>query len=148
MNWKETAKKWPPLFWINAKLKCYELKRDQSRLKREYEAKAASSGFSYEADKAVEEFKRRHRRYRPAYVPVHVGSLRIFWVGANQDQDESGFLQALHRLGNVRVFRNIEGKYGWWSGNTTALGSSTFTVIRQTNDEALLKQVVLSLIHI
>jgi spore maturation protein CgeB len=142
MNWKDSAKQCPPLYWINAKLKCYELKRDQSRLKCEYEAKAASNGFSYEADKAVEEFKRRHRRYRPAYVPVQVGSLRIFWVGANQAQDESGFLQALHRLGKVTVFRNIEGKYGWWRGNTTALGSSTFAEIRQTNDEALLKQVV------
>ena len=98
MNWKETAKKWPPLYWINAKLKCYELKRDQSRLKREYEAKAASSGFSYDADKAVEEFKRRHRRYQPGYVAAPLGSLRVFWVGTNKDQEESDFLQALHRL--------------------------------------------------
>ena len=142
MNWKETAKKWPPLYWINAKLKCYELKRDQSRLKREYEAKAASSGFSYDADKAVEEFKRRHRCYQPGYVAAPLGSLRVFWVGTNKDQDESGFLQALHRLANVTVFHNIEGKYGIWSGNATAPGSSTFAEIRLSNDEALLKQVV------
>lgn len=141
MNWKETAKEWPPLYWINAKLKCYELKRDQSRLKREYEAKAASSGFSYGEDKAIEEFKRRHRCYQPGYVAAPLGSLRVFWVGTNKDQDESGFLQALHRLANVTVFHNIEGKYGIWSGNATALGSSTFAEIRQINDEVLLKQI-------
>ncbi len=142
MNLREMAKKTPAIYWINAKHKCYQLKRDLSSLKREYEAKAVSSGFSYEADQAVEEFKRRHRRYRPAYVPAPVGSLRIFWAGASQDQDESGFLQALSRLGKVTVFHNIEGEYGWWKGNTTALGSSTFAEIRQANDDELLKQVV------
>ena len=142
MSWKETAKEWPLLCWINSKLKCYVLKRDQSRLKREYEAKAVSSGFSYDADKAVEEFKRRHRSYQPGYVEAPLGALRVFWVGTNKDQDESGFLQSLHRLANVTVFNNIEGKYGVWMGNTTAPRAATFAEIRLFNDEALLKQVV------
>lgn len=141
MNWRETAKKWPPLYWINAKLKCYQLKRDQSRLKRKYEAKAVSSDFSYDAYKAVEEFKRRHRLYQPNFVAAPFGSLRVFWVGTHKDQDESGFLQALRRLANVTVFHNIEGEYGIWSGNATEPGSSTFAEIRQANDEALLQQI-------
>lgn len=141
MSWKETAKELPLLYWINAKLKCYKLKRDLTRLAREYESKAAASGFSYVAEKAVEECKLRHRRYRHHYVPAPLGALRVFWVGTNQSQDESGFLQALHRLANVTVFYNIEGKYGSWSGNATAPGLSTFAEIRRANDEALLKQV-------
>jgi len=141
MNWTETAKKWPLLLWINAKLKCYYLKRDLARLARAYESKSAATGFSYDADKAVEEFKRRHRRYCPSFVPAPLGFLRIFWVGTNQSQDESGFLQALHRLANVTVFHNIEGKYGIWNGRATAHGPSTFAEIRQANDEALLKQI-------
>jgi spore maturation protein CgeB len=141
MNWKETIKKWPLLYWINAKLSCYKLKRDLRRLKKDYEAKAASSGFSYTSDNAVEEFKSRHRRRCPNYIPAPFGSLRIFWVGTNRDQDESGFLQALHRLAKVTIFYNIEGNYGIWSGNTKLPGSSSFTNIRLKNDEALLEQI-------
>jgi len=142
MNWKEALKKLPLLYWINAKFKCYELKRDQSRLKREYEANAASSGFSYDADKAVEEFKRRHRRYRPAYVSVNSGSLRVFWVGASQSQDESGFIQALQRLSRVTIFYNITAQYGLWFGNVAEQNTASFAEIRQANDQALLHQIV------
>jgi spore maturation protein CgeB len=142
MGWKEIAKKWPMLYWVNAKLKCFYLKRDLARLAFEYESKAASSGFSYDAENAVDEFKRRHQRYRDGYAPVPYGALRVFWVGTNQSQDESGFLQALNRLAKVTVFYNIEGKYGSWSGNAKTLESSTFGEIRRINDEMLLKQVV------
>jgi len=137
MNWKDAAKKSRFLYWINAKLKCYELKRDLARLAREYESKAAESGFIYDAAKVVEEFKRRHKRYCPDYVPTQLGALRVFWVGTSQSQDESGFLQALHRLAKVTVFHNIEGKYGIWGGN----GTATFAKIRQANDEGLLNQI-------
>jgi spore maturation protein CgeB len=142
MNWKETAKKWPLMYWINAKLKCYELKQGLARFALEYNFKAAVSGFNYDADKAIDEFKRRHRRYCPAFIPAPLGSLRVFWVGTNQDQDESGFLQALHRLAKVTVFHNIEGEYGSWSGKATVSGSSSFEEIRRANDETLLEQVV------
>jgi spore maturation protein CgeB len=142
INWKEIFKKFAPLYWLNARIKAYKLKRDLARLACEYESKAASSGFSYDAEKAVDEFKRCHQRYRHGYAPVPYGALRVFWVGTHQSQDESGFLQALNRLAKVTVFHNIEGKYGIWSGNATALGSSTFAEIRRTNDETLLKQVV------
>lgn len=141
MNWKETAKKFPLLYWINAKLKCYQLKRDLARLAREYEFKAAVGGFSYVAEKAVEEFKHRHRHYCPDFVPRVPGELRVFWVGTNRSQDESGFLQALHRVCNVKVFHNIQGEYGIWGGNVTVAGVPTFAEIRQANDDALLQQI-------
>ena len=141
MNWKEIAKESPLLYWINAKLKCYELKRDLARFAQEYESKAAASGFTYVAEKAVEEFKRRHQSYRQDYVPAPLGALRIFWVGTNQNQDESGFLQALNQLAKVTVFLNVEGKYGSWSGNAKTSDLSTFAEARRANDEALLKQV-------
>lgn len=138
MNWKEALKKLPLMYWINAKFKCYELKRDQRRLKHYYKDKATSSDFFYDAYNAVEEFKRRHQRYRPAFVPVPLGSLRVFWVGTSQSQDESGFIQALQRLSIVTIFYNSEGKYGLWSGNPT----TSFAEIRQSNDQALLHQIV------
>lgn len=141
MNWKQTAKKWPLLYWVNTKFKCYELKRDLARLACHYESTAAASGYSYAEDKAVEEFKLNHRRYRPNHTPAQYGTLRVFWVGANQSQDESGFLQALRRLCNVTVFTNSEGKYGLWDGNTTGAAVPTFAEIRLANDEALLQQI-------
>lgn len=137
MSWKEIAKKSLLLYRINAKLKGYELKRDLAKLAQDYESKATASGFRYDAAKVVGDFKCRHRHYRPDFAPVPLGALRVFWVGANQSQDESGFLQALHRLCKVTVFQNVEGKYGFWYGNF----STPFAEIRRANDEALLKQI-------
>lgn len=141
MSWKETAKSVPLLYWINAQRRCYQLKRDLARLAIDYGTRADECGFVYQAEAAVEEVKRRHRRYRPDFTPTPVGALRVFWVGANQSQDESGFLQALKRLSEVTVFLNIEGKYGLWGGDATAPGGRSFSAIRRANDEALLKQI-------
>jgi spore maturation protein CgeB len=141
MSWRDVAKRSRWLYWINAKIKCFKLKYALASLARSYQAKAAVSGISYEPNKAVEEFKRRHRRLRPAYKPATKNDLRIFWVGTNQSQDESGFLQALNRIADVTVFRNIDGNYGIWGGDTTDGKISTLSEIRQANDSALLIQV-------
>lgn len=37
---------------------------------------------------------------------------RIIWVGANYEQDYSGFVQALSRIGDVTVFTRNSGSYG------------------------------------
>ncbi len=140
-HWKETAKKFALLYWLNASHKCFQLKRDLRRLGREYESRAAASGFSYVAENAVDEFKQRHRHYGPDFVPRVPGELRVFWVGTSQSQDESGFLQALHRVCKLTVFHNIQGDYGIWGGNVTVAGVPTFAAIRQANDDALLQQI-------
>ena len=141
MNWKDLAKRLRWLYNINAKFKCYQLKYALFRLALSYEAKAAKAGFVYDPDEAVNEFKRRHRHLRPTYKPTTKGALRIFWVGTSQSQDESGFLQALHRIADVTVFRNIDGKYGIWSGSAVDGKFSTLSEIRQANDSAILMQV-------
>src|SRR5689334_11660555 len=112
MTLKEIAKNSSVLYWINAKIKCYELKRDLNRLVQDYKKKAVACGFTYEPEEAKREFKRRHRLYRSDFVPREVGTLRVFWVGNNQNQDESGFIQSLQRACGVTVFYNVEGKYG------------------------------------
>jgi spore maturation protein CgeB len=137
MDWKLTFKKSSLLYCINAKLKCHQLKRNLARLAREYEFKANATGYCYNEEQAVLEFKLRIQRYGSSYLPAQSGALRVFWVGASQSQDESGFLQALHRLAKVTVFNNIDGNYGLWSGNKTA----SLTEIRQANDDELLKQI-------
>lgn len=137
MSLREFLKKWPPLYRINARLKCYELKRDLARLAQHYESRATFSGFRYSADKVVADFKSRHLKYHPDFAPVPLGALRVFWVGANKSQDETGFLQALRRLCSVTVLQNFEGEYGLWDANS----STPFAEIRRANDEALLKQI-------
>jgi spore maturation protein CgeB len=137
MNWKEIAKKSDLLSWINSKFKCYELKRGLARLGREYESKANIYGYDYDSKKAIEEFKSRHHKYRPDFAPVGLGVLRVFWIGASQSQDESGFLQALHRVANVTIFYNSYSGYGLWQGD----GKVSFAEVRKVNDDAIYKQV-------
>jgi len=40
------------------------------------------------------------------------GTLRIFWVGANYEQDRAGLLQGLSKFGEVIIFKNKNGEYG------------------------------------
>lgn len=137
MNWKEILKRSSLIYWFNAKFKCYELKTDLARLTRKYESKANINDYDYDSKVAIEEFKSRHRRYRPDFAPVALGSLRVFWIGVCQSQDESGFLQALNRLANVKIFYNSYGGYGLWQGD----GKASFAEVRKANDDAIYKQV-------
>jgi len=141
MIWKTYAKKCQLLNWINARLKCFQLKRGLARLTREYGRKSAITGFQYNAAQAVEEFKRRHRQRCPHFTPPARGQLHIFWVGTTQSQDESGFLQALCRVAKVTVFHNINGKYGIWTGESNTGEVPSFDDIRRANDECLLSQI-------
>jgi len=137
LNWREFAKRIRLLYWINAEFKCYELKRGLTKLKSQYDSMAIAADYIYKEDNALAEFSRRLQCYRPNYTPVSKGDLRLFWLGANQAQDESGFLQALRRVCNVTVFKNIDGNYGIWYGRE----NSSFAEIRCVNDEALLTQI-------
>lgn len=143
MKIKEILKKSSTIYWINAKIKCYQLKRDLDLLAHDYNKRALSSGVTYESESAIAEFKRRHNAYRCGLVTRKPGNLRVFWIGTNQDQDESGFIQALQRLSNVTVFHNSQGKYGILPGNTvTQNAPQSFAEIRKANDQALLNQIV------
>lgn len=141
MIWKNIAKKSSLLNWVNSKFKSYELKRELAFLSQYYDYKATISDFTYNEESAIEHFKCRHLKYRPDFIPVPKGELHVFWVGTNKDQDESGFLQALHYLTKVSVFHNIKGNYGSWSGDETTCGVTGFFEVRRANDEALLNQI-------
>jgi len=138
---KTILKKSRTLYWINAKIKCFQLKRDLALLARGYKKRAHDAAFTYEPKASIQEFRRRHGVYRHDFVSRVPGKLRVFWIGTNQDQDESGFIQALQRLCSVTIFYNIEGKYGIWPGNPAAQNAPTFAEIRWANDQALLQQI-------
>lgn len=140
MNIKELLKKNRLLYSFNAQIKRYTLKKDLVKLSNKYNAKAQLSGFKYDANEVVKEFKRRCQNYDPSFVPREAGELRIFWIGANQSQDESGFLQALKRISRVSVFQNIMNEYGIWNGND-GHRMAAWDEVRSANDEALLSQI-------
>lgn len=138
---KTIAKKSDLLSRINAKLKCYQLKRDLAKLARGYNARAVEANLQYDVNSAIEEFKRRHQLYCSHFSPRTPGNLRVFWVGTVQSQDESGFLQALHRICTVSVFHNIKGTYGLLTSGACASEAITAANIIRANDEALLRQI-------
>ena len=90
MNWKEIAKKWPLLYWINAKLKCFYLKRDLARLSSEYQKKVTNYRISYSAGQAVTTFKSRHKlknpNFRDAYLEFRVFAIKLSECNAGVDQ--------------------------------------------------------------
>jgi len=141
MDWKKVAKKSSILNWINSNLKNYKLKLDLRNMSHYYKKKAAKLNFSYDANMAISEFKCWHKANAPDYVPLTEGALRVFWIGSNKDQDESGFLQALQRLANVTVFHDFEGEYGTWSGEGSGFESPYFEKVREINDGLLFEQL-------
>jgi spore maturation protein CgeB len=137
MNFREYLKKFSLLYWLNSILKAGALSRDLAKLTSYYNKKATEMGYAYSPSRAVIGFKERCILRNPCFEARSIGHLRVFWIGANKDQDESGFLQALHRIGKITTFVNIEGEYGIWYGkNNTSISD-----IRATNDKALLDQI-------
>lgn len=141
MSWKEFAKKSSLIYGINARLKCFQLKRGLAELARDYQRMAEKAGYQYDAGEAVEQFKRRHRAICPGFIARTPGKLRVFWLGTTQSQDESGFLQALRRIADVVVFHNVTGKYGIWTGDRPDGKFASFEDTRHENDEALIRQL-------
>tara|TARA_B100000519_G_scaffold95239_1_gene82703 strand:+ start:2424 stop:3695 length:1272 start_codon:yes stop_codon:yes gene_type:complete len=142
IDWRKIAKKSALLFWINAKVKGFKLKRDLARLSTEYQRKAITSNINYSEDKTVADFKSCLGLKYPNFTPTFSEPLRIFWVGTNRDQDESGFIQALQRLARVTVFYNHKGLYGTWGGDAMSSSSNNIEETRKANDDSLLKQVM------
>lgn len=129
------------LNWINSEIKSRKLKKNLCKLERKYLLKAERKGFTYSVSTAIQNFKNEHKKNAPNFVAKDPGSLRVFWVGSNINQDESGFLQSLKRLTDVTVFHNFKGHYGTWSGQSVELDALTFEHIRKVNDKELIEQV-------
>lgn len=64
-------------------------------------------------------------------------NLKIFWVGASEAQDYSGFIQALSQYGTLEFFKKADGSYG----QHFPLYKTFDDDIRKTNDDLLLSQV-------
>jgi spore maturation protein CgeB len=143
MNLKDRAKKYTLFRKVNAFYKSIYLAINIKLLSFNYKFKILISDFKYSEDNVIKNFKRRCNFNAQKFSSKPLGSIRIFWVGTNLDQDKSGFLDALKRIGHVLIFTNIAGRYGLWNGDKNK-PNPTFYEIRRANDEMLIKQVRLA----
>jgi spore maturation protein CgeB len=138
---KEILRQCPPVAAANRMHKASQLRAGLHRLASGYERLAARTGFVYSEERAIAEFRLRLSGLQRNREAPAVGELRIFWVGANRDQDESGLLQALRRIGNVTAFRNWQGGYGQWYWDARGHVRTYDPAIVSRNDGCLVSQV-------
>lgn len=138
---KQALKGLPPVAAINSAFKARQLRCDLRRLQERYAAQAARRGYAYSDDAAIEEFRRRLSQMKPGWSPRQCGGLRIFWVGANRDQDESGFLQGLRRIAEVIEFQDWKGTYGLCFTDSMGRVQTFDREIVAANDRCLQSQI-------
>lgn len=126
---------------LNAIFKAHQLRAGLRRLAKQYTDCATFKAVHYEEDAAVARFRSRIRDLRHEGFPKKEGDLRVFWVGSNRDQDESGFLQALRKIATVIEFRNFKGGYGQWYWDQDGQVRVFDPAIVALNDRCLLEQV-------
>ena len=131
----------PPVALSNKFIKAHQLRSGLRRLKAHYAKQANERSLGYLEERAVGNFQRLLFTLHPKTYPKKVGDLRIFWAGANRDQDESGFLQALRRLGNVIELHNCKGDYGQWYWDDRGRVQVYDPSIVSLNDQSLLSQI-------
>lgn len=137
-NWLRSVR---GLAALNATVKAHQLRAGLQHLAKCYADCSAAKGVHYEERAAVAEFRKRLLELRPQGFPKKEGYLRVFWVGANRDQDESGFLQALRKIATVIEFRNFKGGYGQWYWDEDGQVRVFDPSIVALNDRCLLEQV-------
>lgn len=131
----------PFLAAVNSTLKARQLRAGLRSLAEHYKNQVEKRSFRYQEQAAIDEFRRRQLNLNPDHHPKKPGDLRIFWVGANRDQDESGFLQALRRIGTVIEFHNWKGSYGQWYLDSLDRVRVYDPAITALNDRSLKSQI-------
>jgi len=138
MYLKEILKKNSFFFYINKHIKCYLMWIGRYRLNTYYTKKAKSINYEYSKEDSINSFKSRHKSLNPNFLAKPIGKLRVFWIGTNINQDNSGFLQALKKICDVKVYENDYGDYGIRSSHfDSRMSEHTISLVKE-NDEMLL----------
>lgn len=115
-NLKARLRKLTWLYSVNARLKCWQTKRSYSATIKRY-AGMMSNG----PDIPLANLRQDGWRHlRP----------RVFFMGTDEQQDKSGFVQALQRVADIEVFTREDGS---WGQNDPA----TYDVRRRRNTQRL-----------
>jgi spore maturation protein CgeB len=109
---KEILKEYPLIYRINASVKARRLHRHLGKFTKYYEYKAKKKDLVYSEVEVLHKVLDKIKCLGIDTQSRSRGSLRIFWVGTDWNQDNSGFLQALRTFGEVNIFTDINGRYG------------------------------------
>ena len=104
LNIKKSLKNIGLLYNGNARLKAWSVRKSYNDTIRYYAKKKLRGSFaSLLNERAGDRIKRLKNLDRP---------LNIFFLGTDEQQDRSGIIQALERLGNLTYFTGADGSYG------------------------------------
>lgn len=133
---KSLFKKIGVLRGFNASYKRLKTSFDSWKIGRDYQRLIDQKGVKCSEEQVVGELKKRLSQRRLNFLTTNDRRARVFWLGANYNQDNGGFLQGLSRFGDVVSFKNAKGEYGF------EYSSRLFDPeLIKRNGELLLKQV-------
>ncbi|MFZ2412560.1 MAG: glycosyltransferase [Candidatus Methanoperedens sp.] len=142
MEFKNILKNNNYIYNINAYIKAVKTKKVSEKLSHYYNEKAQKEGLSYEPEKIPQMVQERIKQRGISLTDITDRRLRIFWVGANKEQDYSGFLKGLEKFGEVITFANRQGKYG------QEFSTKTYdTEVVENNSNCLIEQIDTALKH-
>lgn len=142
MMWKikKKLKKIRIIYGLNSRIKARINSRRFGKLRDYYSAKAEELGIVLD-EQAVQQRVLAALAQRGVNKEHKIkGKLKIFWVGANLSQDESGFLQGLRHFAEVILFKNEGGGYGL-AGTDADQRHPNIIKIIESNSSALFEQV-------
>jgi hypothetical protein len=140
LYFKQILKKNPLIYSLNAKLKAHRTIHSYHVLDEYYKKEALRRDIDYNEQHVSRLVKQRLKKRSVKQRAGLKGKLRIFWVGADYDQDSSGIIQGLQKYGEVILLESVPGKYEQIS--TPKINHKT--AIKQ-NSQKLLSQVKESL---
>ena len=112
MNIKRYLKSNKYIYNFNAFVKAAKTRKKLNDIFRYYSHIANERKVEYQLEAIPEMVRKRIEQRGISLSSASESRIRIFWVGANKEQDNSGFLQGLKRFGEVIQFHNMNGKYG------------------------------------
>ncbi len=141
LRFKQFLKRNPFVYEINARLKATQTRFAHAKLKRKYARLATERGVVYSEASAIEQLRARIAGRESVVKPIRKGQLRIFWIGANWEQDNSGFLVGMSKFGDIICSRNIHGDYGLLYVSKDGLVRIYDPEVVKSNDICILEQV-------
>lgn len=139
----EFRKKLKKISWIynlNAFFKARRNKWMLNRLNNFYSKKAKLLGITYKEDEIKDRIQERLAKRGIILKPKTFGELKIFLMTYNPSQDESGFLQAMRKAGEIVILKNDNNGIGF-RGYQPDECSSLIAKIIESNNRALIDQV-------
>lgn len=101
---KNELKKSTLLFELNAKYKCYKIKRQYHKIDAYYSAKEPKGAF--------EELLKQKGFTQTWAKQFEARKQRVFYIGTDESQDKSGFLQELGKTTDLKYFTKEDASYG------------------------------------